>query len=135
MPANKVCDFCLSEAKGLFSKYESLPDGHTICRDCKQKIRKYNLPVEYDLFQLLVVSDPYMREMIMGNYLEHHTADETIVKFFPQPPYQLHKGEHLINESEASIKVSKAAIPYTVAIDVIGNSTGNQRLLGLFQII
>lgn len=125
MPANKVCDFCLSEAKGLFSKYESLPDGHTICRDCKQKIRKYNLPVEYDLFQLLVVSDPYMREMIMGNYLEHHTADETIVKFFPQPPYQLHKGEHLINESETSIKVSKAAIPYTVAIDVIGNITGH----------
>jgi len=125
MPANKLCDFCLSESKGLFNRPEELSDGHFVCRDCKQKIKKYNLPVKYDLFQLLVVADPYMREMIMGNYLEQHNADDTIAKFFPIPEMKLHRGEHCINVCDASITVAAAAIPSEPAEAVIGNIIGS----------
>ena len=125
MPASKVCDFCLSEGKGLFNRPETLKDGHLICRNCKDTIKKYKLPVQYDLFQLLVTTDAYMREMIMNDYLEKHTPDETIEKFFPEPDMPMHRGEHCINVKEASIKVPKAAIPSGKAPTVIGQITGS----------
>lgn len=125
MPASKVCDFCLSESKGLFNRPETLKDGHQICRNCKDTIKRYGLPVQYDLFQLLVTTDAYMREMIMNDYLEKHTPDETIAKFFPDPDSRMHRGEHCINVRDASIKVAKAAIPAGTAPAVIGEITGS----------
>ena len=49
--STKVCDFCFNEYKGLFTHTETLPDGHIICRSCRQKIESYGMCVKYDLFQ------------------------------------------------------------------------------------
>ena len=43
---NKVCDFCLSEATGMFNRHEKLADGHYICKNCKTIIQGYGLPVK-----------------------------------------------------------------------------------------
>ena len=125
MPESKVCDFCLSESKGLFSKPQTLSDGHYICKNCRNIIQKYGLPVKYDLFQVLVTAEPYMREMIMNDYLEKNELDDTIAKFFPLPNVLLHRGEHCINVRDASIKVAKAAIPEKYAPTVIRDITGS----------
>ncbi len=126
MPANsKLCDFCLNESKGIFNKPEVIEDGYQICKKCRDKIRKYRLPVKHDLFQLLVTTDAYMREMIMNDYLDRHTPEDTIARFFPEPNMRLHRGEHCINTYDASIRVAKAAIPEGKATSVLGEITGS----------
>lgn len=108
---NKVCDFCLEEGKGLFKQPEALPDGHYVCKKCRKIIESYGLPLKYDLFQLLVTASPDMTDMIMGDYLEHHTADDSLAKFYPLPKVLMHDGEHCITAWDASITVTKAMIP------------------------
>ncbi len=117
--ANKICDFCLEEGRGLFRQPESLPDGHYICKNCRKTIQKYNLPVKYDLFQLLVTAEPYMREMMMGDYLEHHKPADVIAKYFPIQTMRMHEGEHCVNVREASITVSSVQIPGVPAVTKI----------------
>ncbi len=117
--AKKVCDFCLSEGKGLFSGFEKLADGHYMCRDCKSVIQKYDLSLKYDLFQCLVTAQTNMKDMIMDAYLENNNADETFAKFFPMPPILLHGGERCINVNKASITVDKDSIPQTKAVQAI----------------
>ncbi|MBR2794034.1 MAG: hypothetical protein IKE16_05240 [Solobacterium sp.] len=114
--ANKICDFCLEEGRGLFRQPETLPDGHCVCRKCRKIIESYDLPVKYDLFQLLVTAEPYMQEMMMGDYLEHHKPADAIAKYFPIQKMRLHEGEHCINVREASITVSAFAIPAEPAV-------------------
>lgn len=111
MANNNVCDFCLAEFKGVFNKPEKLSDGHRICRECKNIIRSYGLPVKHDLFQLLVTAQPSMKDMIMFSYLENHNPEETINKFYPAPDIRLHEGEHCINAAEAIITVQKDRLP------------------------
>ncbi|NCB33788.1 MAG: hypothetical protein EOM64_07910, partial [Erysipelotrichia bacterium] len=111
MAKNKVCDFCLSESRGLFSAPEQLSDGHAICKNCKKIIQSYDLPVKYDLLQILVTADSYQREMIMGDYLENHKAADTLALYFPMPAIVMHHGEHCANECTAEIRVTKAMIP------------------------
>jgi len=114
--ANKVCDFCLEEGRGLFKQPERLPDGHYICRNCRKIITSYDLPVKYDLFQLLVTSEPYMQEMMMGDYLEHHRPQDAIAKYFPLTKMPLHEGEHCINMRSAVLTVERNSIPAGKAI-------------------
>ena len=119
----KVCDFCFNEYKGIFSRTEKLPDGHILCRSCRQKIESYGLPVKYDLFQLLVTADPKMREVIMSDYLESHSVEETRADFFPDSPIPLHTGEHLINQVNATITVDASMIPQREVIQRIAGIT------------
>ncbi|MBQ9328210.1 MAG: hypothetical protein IJ225_06710 [Solobacterium sp.] len=119
--ANKICDFCLEEGKGLFRQPERLADGHYICKNCRKKIESYDLPVKYDLFQLLVTSEPYMREMMMGDYLEHHKPAEAIAKYFPLTQMILHEGEHCVNMRKAVITVDATAIPIGAAVTRIAD--------------
>ena len=121
--STKVCDFCFNEYKGLFTHTETLPDGHIICRSCRQKIESYGMRVKYDLFQLLVTADPKMREVIMSDYLESHSVDETRAAFFPDSPIPLHAGEHLINQVPASIAIDAALIPQRDVIQRIAGIT------------
>ena len=114
--ANKVCDFCLEEGKGLFRQPEKLPDGHFVCRKCRRIIESYDLPVKYDLFQLLVTSEPRMQEMMMGDYLEHHRPADAIAKYYPLIRMPLHEGEHCINMRTASITVEANAVPRRKAV-------------------
>lgn len=107
----KVCDFCLNESRGLFNSPEQLADGHAICKNCKKIIQSYDLPVKYDLFQILVTADSYQREMIMGDYLENHKAADTLARHFPMPAIIMHNGEHCANVCDATIRVAKAMIP------------------------
>ena len=72
--ANKVCDFCLEEGRGLFRQPESLPDDHYVCKNCRKIIESYGLPVKYDLFQLLVTAEPYMQEMMRGGWNVYEQA-------------------------------------------------------------
>ena len=119
--ANKVCDFCLEEGRGLFHQPERLPDGHYICKNCRKIITSYDLPVKYDLFQLLVISEPYMQEMMMGDYLEHHRPEDAIAKYYPTTPMILHQGEHVVNMRPASIIVERSKIPADTAVKRIGD--------------
>ena len=121
--ANKVCDFCLEEGKGLFRQPESLSDGHYICKNCRRIIERYDLPVKYDLFQLLVTADPTMQEMMMGDYLEHHKPAEAIAKYYPTPAMRLHEGEHCVNVCPASIRVEADAVPLTRAVTRVADIT------------
>ncbi|MBO7703278.1 MAG: hypothetical protein J6S26_02440 [Solobacterium sp.] len=114
--AKKICDFCLEEGKGLFRQPESLPDGHYVCKNCRKIIESYDLSVKYDLFQLLVTAEPYMREMMMGDYLEHHKPAEAIAKYYPIPNIPLHEGEHCVNLRTATIRVEKRRIPNVPAV-------------------
>lgn len=111
MPRVKVCDFCLSESKSLFGGPQQLADGHYLCKNCRKIIESYDLPLKYELFQLLVTAQPSQREMIMGDYLENHNGADVLAKYYPMPPILLHEGEHCANACEASIRVSKAMIP------------------------
>jgi len=113
--AKKICDFCLSESKGLFGGHEKLADGHHICKNCKSIIRNYGLEVKYDLFQKLVTAQPNLTDMIMDAWLEDHSPEEELARFYPEPSILLHDGEHCMNELKASITVKKDSIPETVA--------------------
>ncbi len=123
--ANKVCDFCLEEGRVLFRQPEALPDGHYVCKNCRKIIESYDLPVKYDLFQLLVTAEPYMQEMMMGDYLEHHKPAEAIAKYYPKPAILLHEGEHCINEAKAVIRVDTTAVPQKKATSRIVDITRN----------
>ncbi len=109
--AKKVCDFCLSEGKGIFKQPEKLSDGHYICKSCRNKIRSYDLPIKYDLFQCLVTAQKNMVGMIMGTYLESHKPDDCIAKFYPFPQMMLHNGEHCVNLVKATLTVEQDAVP------------------------
>lgn len=130
MAKNKVCDFCLNESHGLFKGPEQLSDGHMICKDCKKIIQSYGLPVRYDLFQILVTAQPNQKEMIMGDYLETHKADDTLAKYYPMPSVILHDGEHCANVYDATIRVTKAMIPAEPAVKNIADIT-RQSILNL----
>ena len=106
-----VCDFCLEEYRGVFGRPERLPDGHRICRDCKNIIRSYNLPIKFDLFQILVTAQPHMKDMLMFKYLEEHNPEKTIEAFYPAPEIRLHEGEHCLNAVEAIITIQKDRLP------------------------
>lgn len=114
--SKKVCDFCLSEGKGLFSSMEKLPDGHYICSKCRKIIRSYGLPVKYDLFQCLVTAQHHMVGTIMGAYLENHNPDDCLARFYPYPSMMLHEGEHCINMVDATIRVDSDSIPSEMAV-------------------
>lgn len=109
--ARKVCDFCLTEGKGLFSGLEKLKDGHYICRNCRSKIEKYGLPVKYDIFQCLVTAQPHMQDMIMTAWLENHSADQILYDLYPLPDILLHEGEHCLNAIEATQTIQKDDLP------------------------
>jgi len=119
--ANKICDFCLEEGRGLFRQPETLPDGHCVCKKCRKIIESYDLPVKYDLFQLLVTAEPYMQEMMMGDYLEHHKPKDAIARYYPIQQMRLHEGEHCINVREASITVSPFKMPDEPAVTRIAD--------------
>lgn len=123
MARNRVCDFCLDELKGLFNYPEQLPDKHYICSKCKQKIQYYKLPLRYEIFQLLVTSEPSMRDMMMGTYLESHDIEDCYAKFYPTPNVLLHKGEHCINTCPTSIRVDTTQIPTSLAVTNISDIT------------
>ena len=113
--AKKVCDFCLEEYGGLFSGVTQLDDGHLICKNCRKKLEEYGLPVKYDLFQLAIIAEPSMREMILSDYLEHHSAEDAIAKYFPLTTMLVHQGEHVVNVRKASITVDPSLIPSSSA--------------------
>ena len=119
--ANKVCDFCLEEGRGLFHQPERLPDGHYICKNCRKMISSYDMQIKYDLFQLLVTSEPRLQEMMMGDYLEHHRPEDAIAKYYPITPMVLHKGEHVVNMRSAVITVDRGSIPASMAVKRIGD--------------
>lgn len=117
--AKKVCDFCLEEYGGLFSGVQQLDDGHLICRKCRKKLEDYGLPIKYDLFQLAIIAEPSMREMILSDYLEHHSPDDAIAKYFPLTNMLVHEGEHVVNVRDASITVDPSLIPSGKAVQRI----------------
>ena len=125
MVRSRICDFCLDEPKGLFNRPEELLDKHHICKNCRRIIESYDLPVKYDLFQLLVTSEPEMREMQMGTYLESHKPEDCIARFFPLPATPLHKGERCINTCRTSIRVKSAMIPDATAVPTVSAITRN----------
>lgn len=113
---NKVCDFCLSEATGMFNHHEKLADGHYICKNCKAIIQSYGLPLKYDLFQSLVTAQPNMKDMIMDTWLENNKPEDAIAKYYPLPNILLHDGEHCLNAVKAVYNVKKDAIPQEFAV-------------------
>ena len=114
--AHNVCDFCLSEGTGIFSRPQKLPDGHYICKNCKAVIQKYGLPVKYDLFQTLVTSQANMTDMMMDAWLEHNAPDDAIAKYYPLPKILLHEGEHCLNAVKAAYTVKKENVPQEFAV-------------------
>lgn len=114
-----VCDFCLSEGKGLFKKLYRLKDGHHICKNCRSIIESYDLPVEYDLFQQLVTAQPALRNMIMDAHLESHDPKQAIAHYFPDQGIVLHEGEHCLNAVPATMKVRRDQIPAEAAVTAI----------------
>ncbi len=114
--AKKVCDFCLSEGKGPFNQPVRLPDGHYICKNCRKIIKSYDLPLKYDLFQMLVTAQDNMVDMIMDAYLEKNNPDDTLKKFYPLPRIAMHEGEHCINAVPASYQVDSDQIPDGYAV-------------------
>lgn len=117
--ANKVCDFCLSEGKGFFNQPKKLEDGHYICKNCTSVLTKYNLPLKYDLFQMLVTAQENMRDMIMDSYIKEHDINQTMAQFYPVDDMPLHTGEHCISKIKATQTVLKDALPYTHAVTKI----------------
>lgn len=113
--AKKICDFCLSESKGIFGGFEKLPKGHYVCKNCKSIIRNYGLPVENDIFQKLVTAQSNLKDMIMDAWMENHQPDDELARFYPEPDVLLHYGEHCMNQVKASITVKKDMIPDTDA--------------------
>lgn len=111
MKKTKLCDFCLNEEVGLFKYPQSLPSGHHICRSCVSRLKTFKLPIKYDIFQLLALNDPSIHEVIMKNFLQEHSIEEVIAKHYPLPNMLLHKGEHCINQVDATITVDKAQFP------------------------
>lgn len=116
MASKKVCDFCLSEGKGLFNRLDELEDGHYICRDCRRKIQDYGLEVKYDLFQTLVTAQPNMIDMIMDAYLEKNSAKDALQNFYPLPVIILHPGEHCLNAVHASYTINRSELPTIYAV-------------------
>ncbi len=112
----KVCDFCLSPAKGFLHRLEKLEDGHYICKNCKHIVESYGLPLKYDLFQALVTAQPHMTDMIMDAYLENHQPSYAMEKFYPLPTIVLHEGEHCINAIKATLTVAEETIPEEYAV-------------------
>jgi len=113
---NKVCDFCLSEASGMFNRHEKLADGHYICKNCKAIIQRYGLPLKYDLFQTLVTAQPNMKDMIMDTWLENNKAEDAIAKYYPLPQILLHDGEHCLNAVKTVYNVKKDSVPQEFAV-------------------
>lgn len=119
--ANKVCDFCLSDAKGLFGRHEKLADGHYICKNCKSIIKSYGLPVKYDLFQTLVTAQKNMTDMIMDAWLENHDANDAVARYYPLPSILLHDGEHCLSGIKATYYVANEQIPQELAVTSIAD--------------
>lgn len=119
--AKKVCDFCLRESKGLFGGHDTLKDGHHMCKNCKEIIQRYGLPLRYDLFQCLVTAQPNMKEMIMDAYLEKNDPDTALASHFPYPNLLMHGGEHCINAVKATITVKTDLIPEGPAVKEIAD--------------
>ncbi|MBR2669158.1 MAG: hypothetical protein IKE36_05105 [Solobacterium sp.] len=117
--ANKVCDFCLEEQKGFFTRLHTTLDGHLACGNCRRIIAKYDLPLKFDVFQRLVTSDKEIRNIIMRDYLESHTPEQCIGKFYPLPEMKLHEGEVCVNVIPAKLTVSGSAIPEELAVKTI----------------
>lgn len=113
--AKKVCDFCLSQIGGLFNHPQKLPDGHYICKNCRETISSYGLPLKYDIFQRIVTAQNHMQDMIMDTYLETSNPDDVIARHYPFPKIILHDGEHCINAIRANLRVSPSSIPDTYA--------------------
>ncbi|MBR2811608.1 MAG: hypothetical protein IKD69_09535 [Solobacterium sp.] len=123
MAQKQVCDFCLSEAKGFFTRYETLPDGSHICKNCTSTILRYGLNREYDLFQKLIVAEPNMRDMMMNAWLESHDIEECLKKYYPEPDILLHEGETCINAVPAYNIVEADMLPNTETVLHIGDVT------------
>lgn len=113
--AKKVCDFCLSETVGLFNRPEKLSDGHYLCKNCRNIIQNYNLPLKYDVLQRIVTAQPHMKDMIMDTYLESNNPEDVIARLYPLPKILLHEGEHCINAIRANYKVSSDSVPDSYA--------------------
>lgn len=115
MAEKKICDFCLETEGTFFHPLYDVPGGYYICQNCREILKKYNLPIRNDLFQQLVTHEPSLREMIMRNYLEGHTKSDTLAKYFPTGTKILHNREHLISAQEVTLTVPKDLIPDTLA--------------------
>lgn len=113
--AKKICDFCLSETGGLFNRPEKLSDGHYLCKNCRNIIQDYNLPLKYDIFQRIVTAQAHMKDMIMDTYLETNKPEDVIARLYPLPQILLHEGEHCINAIPATMRVSEDDIPDSYA--------------------
>ncbi len=116
MAKKHVCDFCLAEPKGFFAHHDRLRDGHYICKNCASIIQHYKLPLEYDLFQKLVVADPKMTDMMMDAWLENNDAQEALNKYYFYPGLSLHDEEICINAMPAYMIVKNKDIPYETAV-------------------
>lgn len=119
MPKKIVCDFCLTEFQSFFHKPEKLADEHYICKSCKKILKEYNLPIKYDLFQILILAEPKMRNMIITDYVSRNRPEDILAKFFPMPNVLLHEGEHCANQRNVKIRVQKDLIPADQAIQSI----------------
>ena len=119
--ANTICDFCLEESKGFFHRHERLVSGHYICKNCRNIIESYGLPVKYDLFQTLLTTEPSMRATLMDNFLNRNEVDSCIAKYYPLPQVLLHNGEQCLNVVDASIVVDPTKIPETKAVERIAD--------------
>lgn len=119
MARSRICDFCLDEKGSFFRRLQSTPDGQLICSDCRRIIESYGLPVRFDLFQQLVVHDPEMRDMIMRSYLENHSVNDCIAKYYPHGKMMLHRGEELISSQPVTIRVDREKIPAGNAVTEI----------------
>ncbi len=113
--ANKICDFCLEEGSGLFNQPTKIPDGHYICKNCRNTIKKYQLPLRHELFQILVNSPQNMQEMIITDHILNNTKEDIRARYFPLQNILLHEGEHCINARKASLKVDASKVPTTIA--------------------
>ncbi len=122
--ANKLCDFCLSEGKGIFNQPKQIDDTHHCCKKCRKIIESYDLPVEFGLFQILVTAEVRLREMIMGTWLEHHSIEESLKRYYQPIDLPLHNLEHYVTSTNASIHVSPNKIPTTQAVTTIKDVSG-----------
>ncbi len=114
--AKKICDFCLSESKGLFNKPEKISGGHYICKNCKSIIQNYDMPLQYGIFQQLVTAPANMRSMIMDAHLEKTDAAQDLARYFPIGDLVLHDGEHCVNAIPAEQTVLESMIPSIEAV-------------------
>lgn len=124
--AKKLCDFCLEEGKGIFNQPKQIDDTHFICRHCRKIIESYDLPVEYDLFQVLVTAEVRIREMIMNTWIERHQEEDLFSRYYPSCPIPLHPKEVAITVIKSSIVVDPSKIPTTVAVNNISQVTHKQ---------